>query len=128
MKINELVAHVNRLTDEEGMSATMVVPFINDAIARINAECSADFPYLDVADAESEPVIPEKWQRLLLCTFAAGRVKENDSSQFEYLDFYSQFDASMLEFKAKYAIPEEYKDPAHVGMDTDFNNSYWRWG
>jgi hypothetical protein len=127
MKVNELVEHVNRLTDED-FDADMIVGFLNDAMAKINSECDANFPYLDITQNDAEPVFPEKWQRLLLCTFAAGRVKENDSSQFEYQDFYAQYDSALLDFKGKYIIPEEYKDTSVKSRFEDvLNKSPWGW-
>lgn len=131
MKVIELVEHVNRLTDEDFDAAT-IVPFLNDGMAKINAECSANFPYLQIENTDVEPVLAEKWQRLLLCIFAAGRVKENDSSQFEYMDFYGQFDANMLDFKASYKIPNEYRDDLGVTTTSDIYTNptfYWngRW-
>jgi hypothetical protein len=126
MKTSELVEHTNLLTDED-FEAGQVVNFLNDAMAKINTECNANFPFLTLTGNE-EPVFPEKWQRLLLCTFAAGRIKENDSSQFEYIDFYSQFDAALTDFKNKYRIPDEYRDPDAISYSfTDFTTSHYRW-
>lgn len=127
MKVIELVGHVNRLTDEDFDAAT-IVPFLNDGMAAINAECNANFPYLQIEDTEAEPVISEKWQRLLLCVFAAGRVKENDSSQFEYVDFYNQFDQKLLDFKASYKIPDIYRDDLGVKITSDiYTTSTFPW-
>ncbi len=127
MKVNDLVEHVNALTDED-FDADMIVGFLNDGIAKINTACDSNFPYLDITQNDVEPVFPEKWQRMLLCNFAAGRVKENDSSQFEYQDFYGQFDAALDDFKGKYIIPDEYKDSSvRSRFEDTITNSPWRW-
>lgn len=108
MYVGELVNAINELSDEQE-STSLVVSFINDAIAQINTATDAGFPMLDASDANSEPHFPEEWQRTLLIPYGVGRVKQRDSSQFEYSDAYAQFMQSLEEFKTNYTIPARHK-------------------
>lgn len=108
MQLSQIIEEVNELADEQE-SPTVVTTFINDAIAKINIECESNFPSLS-ATSDDEPAFPEKWQRTLLIPFAVGRIKQRDSSQFEYSDAYSQFFDNLAEFKMKYTIPDIYLD------------------
>lgn len=108
MNTTELVRHVMLVTDEV-MQETEILEFLNDGIARINTDADANFPNLRLEEG-NKPVFPEKWTRQLLVPYAAGRVKQNDGSQFEYHDLYTQFETNLLRFIAKYPIPAEYKD------------------
>lgn len=114
MELSKLVAHVNLVTDEE-FEFERVVEWLNDAIAKMNVECESDYPYFDVLQPSTIHPLPVKWQRMLFVPFAAGRVKENDSSRFEYEDWYAQFFDNLRLFKSVYDIPEEYRD-------ADYNN------
>jgi hypothetical protein len=58
--------------------------------------------------------LPEKWQRTLFIPFIIGRMKQVDASQFEYSDSFAEFQSNLVQFKTKYAIPDEYKDTADV--------------
>lgn len=109
MNIIDLVNEVNSLSDENE-EVIDVVSWINDAIAYINVELGAKFPYFSVSDTEAEPPFPETWQRLLLIPFCVGRTKQKDSSQFEYTDAYGEFFENLLKMKSQYTVPDEYKD------------------
>lgn len=116
MEVMALIDHINLATDED-FEILEVIGFINDGIARVNVEVSAKFPFIedDLPDEsmyqfEEYEAIPDSWIRMLLVPFAAGRIKENDSSQFEYVDWYQQFMINLDLFKNKYDIPEEYLD------------------
>ena len=119
MEFTALMRHINRVTDED-MELADVLGFINDGIAKINVECGAIFPEIEeglnskVYDQEEYTAIPDKWIRMLIVPFAAGRIKEYDSSQFEYIDWYRQFDLNLLRFKADHRIPDEYIDPNYT--------------
>lgn len=114
MEIPALVEHINLATDED-FELLQVLKFCNDAIAKINVEASANFPMIDISlkeklyKNEEYTALPETWIRMLIVPFAAGRIKENDSSQFEYQDWYAQFDMNLLKFTDNYDIPEEYQ-------------------
>ena len=125
MNIDELIAQINLASDED-FEDEQVIAFVNDAIARINVEADANFPNILTGD-EEYTAFPDKWQRSLFVPFGAGRIKENDSSQFEYNDWYAQFDRILGAFIEKYEIPEEYKDGdrASDGFDSDFTTSEW---
>lgn len=110
MELRKLVAHANLVSDED-FDFVQVIEFINDAIDKINIECGAKFPTIDSefdTPEDEYTAIPDTWQRMLLVPFTAGRIKENDSSQFEYTDWYAQFDLNLDKFKSKYDIPEKY--------------------
>ena len=128
MNLGQLITHVNTLSDED-FEPNIVTEFLNDAIAKINAECDANFPFFNILDSGSDYAgFNETWQRLLLVPFAVGRSKQKESSQFEYTDAYNQFFADLLEFKSKYPIPEEYKNTNVSGVfDMDFSDSPYRW-
>lgn len=117
MEVMRLINHINLVTDED-FEIMEVIGFINDAIAKINVRTKANFPFIpddlpkeNMYQFEEYDAIPDTWQRMLFVPFAAGRIKENDSSQFEYLDWYQQFQVDLEEFKGSYDIPEEYLDP-----------------
>jgi len=116
MEVMRLIQHINLVTDED-FELMEVIGFLNDGIAKVNTECGSNFPFIDdtlpneaMYQFEEYDAIPDTWQRMLLVPFAAGRIKENDSSQFEYMDWYGQFDAALMKFQEKYDIPEEYLD------------------
>lgn len=114
MEILPLVAHINLVTDED-FDLKQVIGFCNDAISKINIEANALFPLIDETlkennyKTEEYADIPDHWIRMLIVPYAAGRIKENDSSQFEYMDWYAQFDLNMKKFLDSYEIPEEFK-------------------
>lgn len=121
MEIMKLVNHVNLATDED-FELMEVIAFMNDAIARINVETEALFPFIDdelpdeeLYALEEYDAIPDHWQRMLFVPFAAGRIKENDSSQFEYVDWYQQFEFQLSKFKQNYEVPLEFIDPSVKG-------------
>lgn len=116
MEVLKLVQHINLATDED-FELMESIAFINDGIAKINVECDANFPFIDdslpdeaMYAFEEYEAFPDTWQRMLLVPFAAGRIKENDSSQFEYVDWYGQFDSALDKFKDKYLIPVEFQE------------------
>jgi hypothetical protein len=47
MNIGQLTTSANNQA-EESFSSSQALEFANDAIARINIECSANFPFMDV--------------------------------------------------------------------------------
>jgi hypothetical protein len=125
MKVSEIIAKANTLTDEE-VEAVTIVSFINDAMATIGVTVGATFPLLDVALAEQEPVIPDKWQRVLLIPFVAAKIKQMDASQFEYNDYFGQFQFALTQFKANYTVPDEYKDSdSSDSIEPSFDGNYF---
>jgi hypothetical protein len=107
VNLSEIVNRINILADEQE-SMDMVAGFVNDAIAKINIRLKANFPSLVLAT--DEPIFPEKWQRALLIPFGVGRIKQWDSSQFEYTDAYNEFLANLEDMAAQYVVPELFKD------------------
>lgn len=115
MILSDFVTHVNDVSDESESIQT-VTRFVNDAIAKINAECKANYPFMSPSDAAIEFALPDTWVYTILVPFTAGRIKTKDSSQFEYTDLYSEAMEGLINFKANYIIPDEYKDPASNSM------------
>jgi hypothetical protein len=127
MEISDLVSNVNLLADEEYDFSEIVV-FFNDAISKINIDCEATFPMIDKVSSENEyTAIPDKWQKTLFVPFALGRLKQLDSSQFEYVDAYTEFSNNLAQFRVMYIIPEEYKDESAYPFETDFSWSGGGW-
>ncbi len=130
MEITRLVEKINLAADED-FELLQVMEFINDAINKINVECGAVFPEIDMTlpenlyQFEEYTAFPDKWQNQLLIPFAVGRIKENDSSQFEYRDWYGQFDQNLALFKSRYTIPEDYVDTedSNGRYEEDFTNN-----
>lgn len=130
MLLSALVAHVNSVADEQETLAK-VTGYINDAIAQINVKMKAEFPYMD-SNTDIEPPFPEKYQRTVLVPFAVGRIKQADSSQFEYSDAYSQFMDGLAEMMANYQVPEVYKEVINDSYSPDIYTTpptpwNWRW-
>lgn len=107
MKTSEIIIAINNLSDETETNPNVLL-FINDAIARINVHMNCAFPPL-LNDNNNAPVFSDKWQRVLLIPFAVGRIKQKDSSQFEYTDAYREFESNLDTFKQKYNVPTIYK-------------------
>lgn len=116
MILSDFIAHANDIADESESNRT-ITNFLNDAIAKVNAECSANFPFMDYAILDAEVPLPETWVRVILLPFAAGRIKTKDSSQFEYSDLYAEFMTGLANFKASYIIPDEFKDRSGMLYD-----------
>lgn len=126
MNLQQIIDEANNLGDDF-LTNEEVTGFVNDAIAIINIETKANFPFLE--DENDEPAFPEKWQRALIIPFVKGRIKEKDSSQFEWEVAYDQFYVNLDHFKTDYPIPEEYKDEeARSLYGTELNNVPYIWG
>lgn len=127
MNLGSLVQITNNLADED-FGANQVVEFVNDAIAKINITCSANFPYMSLLDSSEYAGFPEKWQRVMFIPFVVGRMKTADSSQFEYSDNYTEFTNNLMVFNLKYPVPDEYKDTNEPkSYEHDFTPNYWGW-
>lgn len=132
MEFPRLMRHINLVTDED-FELEDILAFINDAIQKINVEVGTIFPEIDetlparVYEQEEYTAIPDKWIRMLIVPFAAGRIKENDSSQFEYMDWYAQFDRNLDRFRTDYRIPAIYLDPDSPGgrYEDDMRNNIY---
>jgi hypothetical protein len=109
-----MIKHINLVTDES-FNEDEVRGFINDGIAQINVYMSANFPYINPLDTEYT-ALSEKWQRQLFVPYAAARIKQNDSSQFEYNDWYGQYSENIIEFRSRFIVPDEYKDPSDLDV------------
>ena len=109
MNLSEFIASANDISDESENAQT-ITRFLNDGIAKVNAECKANFPFMDYVVLDAEIPFPETWVRAMLLPFAAGRIKTKDSSQFEYSDLYAEFIDGLANFKMNYRIPDAYRD------------------
>ena len=123
----KLIQLVNTLSDEQEPAAN-VLEYLNDAMARINIRLKANLPYLTLDDGDA-PVFDEKWQRALLVPFGVGRIKQQDSSQFEYSDAYQEFQINLSDMAVQYNVPEIYKDEASdaLGMPGLYENAPYGW-
>jgi hypothetical protein len=110
MNLTDLTERVRVLSDEPGTSMVDIAGFFNDAIAKINIRMKANFPLLSPDDPNIVPAFPEKYQLALLIPFAVGRIKQVDSSQFEYNDAYNEFIMGLEDMAADYPVPDIYKD------------------
>ena len=130
MTLQEMIDLINLSTDEN-FTNEEVLSFMNQAIAKVNSECQADFPYITQTQVDADETyegFEEVWQRMLIVPYASGKIKQNDASQFEYTDFYIMFDNNLSNFKANYDIPDEYalNESGSVKF-INFNNSPWAW-
>lgn len=126
MNLEQIIAAANSLADDS-LPEEEVKEFVNDAIAAINIEVNANFPFL--VEMDEEPVIPEKWQRMLIVPYVKARIKEKDSSQFEWEVGYEQFFTNLAEFTSQYTVPLEYLDVDSVSTPgTILNNVPYNWG
>ena len=130
MNASQLIDEINELSDELEPN-NIVLGFINDAIAKINIECDADFPFIRIDELNDDiDFIPEKWLRTLIIPFGVGRIKQRDSSQFEYTDAYTEFMENLEDFRNKVEIPEEYKDESTQGSSIEssiYNEPPYPW-
>lgn len=128
MRIIDIINHANKIADED-LDSTMLLGFLNDAVAKINVLCGVNLPFAQLDLANDEYVgFPETWQRALLVPYMVGRIKQTDSSQFEYTDAYGDFLANVKNFLSDYDVPEEYlaTKKARLYAD-DFSSSPWGW-
>lgn len=65
----------------------------------IKLACYKDLDHLDVATLTLEPVIPEKWQRLLIL-YASAKAQQQEEELDDKNDFYGDY----LKRKAEYAL------------------------
>ena len=128
MNIMDIIQQANSIADED-VAATQAIAFVNDAVARINVKTGAEFPFFNLNEADKQyEGFPETWQRALLVPFTVGRIKQTDSSQFEYSDAYGEFQDNLITFQTKYLIPEKYKSTSvSSSFETDLSGSLWRW-
>jgi hypothetical protein len=129
MNVVEIIKQANAIAEED-IDTDKGIGFVNDAISRINVKCRANFPFIKSSDVGSEYVgFTETWQRALLVPFTVGRIKQADSSQFEYSDAYGEFTDNLIEFKSTYAIPSQYKDvSSQTSIAPNFDGNYFSWG
>lgn len=125
MKASEIATHANNLTDES-YSFNELMGFINDGLAEINIELNANFPFVTVNDEEI--AFPETWQRVTLVPYVGAKIKQKDSSQFEYMDLYGQFQKGLSTMKAKYTVPDEYKsEDIQDSFAPDYTGNPYGW-
>lgn len=127
MDIGTLTTTVNTIS-EESFTSDQVTMFANDALARINIESQANFPFYATSDPADYTAFPEKWQRALVIPFVMGRIKQVDSSQFEYTDSFKEFMSNLVLFKAKFPIPDAYKDTNEsTSFEPDYTGNNYNW-
>lgn len=109
MKLRQLIDEANTLADES-LDDSVMTQYINQCTARINARAKALFPDMDSTKPEAILPLPDKWVRALYVPFVAARIKQQDSSQFEYNDLYAEFETALSEFITYFEIPPKYQD------------------
>lgn len=109
MELSKIIEQVNYLIDDS-LPSEQITAWVNDALAEIGVVVNAVFPEADVTDSAKELPIPTKYQRLLVIPYASAKAKQQDSSQFEYQDLYSQFENNLAEFQMSYVVPKKYKE------------------
>lgn len=125
MKPSEIAQHANHVTDEN-YAFSDLIGFVNDGIAEINTELNANFPYATTEDVDI--VFPENWQRIVLVPYVGAKIKQKDSSQFEYMDLYNQFQQGLNTMKSKYTVPDEYKSSdLNESFAPDFTGNPYGW-
>lgn len=108
MTVNELIVLVGRMTDES-LPSLQILDYINNAIAKINLEADANFPFITAGGIGLEyTALPEMYQRSLVADFASALVKYADSSVQEGDAFMSRFNTNMEKFRTTYIIPTDY--------------------
>lgn len=127
MDIGTLTTTVNTIS-EESFTSSQIAMFANDALARINIESQANFPFVSESDPADYTAFPEKWQRALVIPFVMGRIKQVDSSQFEYSDSFKEFMSNLTLFKAKFPIPDAYQDTNEsTSFEPDYTGNNYNW-
>lgn len=126
MLVSEAIVHVNNLGDDQ-IESDVIISWMNDALAEIGRVVKATFP--EITDLNETLPLENKWCRTLIIPFATARMKQQDSSQFEYRDLYSQFMTALDDFSASYVVPDLYKDPVNESYAPDiFTTPPFPWG
>lgn len=125
MLVSEAIVHINNLGDDQ-IESDVIISWINDALAEIGRVVKATFPE-HTAATETLP-LENKWCRALIIPFATARMKQQDSSQFEYRDLYSQFMTALDDFSTRYIVPDAYKDPETEVTPDIYTNAPFPWG
>lgn len=123
VKVAEVVSQINTLGDDS-ISLNIVVNWINDAIAYMNTELGADFPFVEAAQGDRGFAFPDKWVLSCIVPFGVARLKQMDSSVDEASRFYQQFNDQLALMKYKYTVPDEYKDLDPVLEDRSESDIY----
>ena len=124
MLVSEAIVHINNLGDDQ-IESEVVLSWINDALAEIGRTVKATFP--ELTDINEQLPLENKWVRAMIIPFATARMKQQDSSQFEYRDLYSQFMTALDDFASRYIVPDIYKDPETEVVPDIFTVPYLPW-
>lgn len=116
MTLNQIATAANNLCDEN-YSATLILEFVNQAIARINATINAKLPVFTALDVDYT-AINDNWQRLLFISYASYAIKTNDGSLNEADRFRRDFETNfnLLQENRLKAIPTAYQDTYFGGI------------
>jgi hypothetical protein len=121
MTLNDITTLANNVTDEN-YSAQLIIGYVNQAIARINATLDATLPVFTAIDVDYT-ALNDNWIRLLFVTYASYAIKANDGSLNEADRFRNEFETNfrLLEENRFKAIPTAYQGTEFGGvyrMDT----------
>lgn len=129
MTITEIATHANNITDEN-YSNSMIMGFVNQAVAKTNATLHAQLPLFTSVDT-TYTAINDNWQYLLFVIYAAYSIKANDGSLNEADRLKREFEANfnLLQENRFKAIATAYQDEYFGGvyqMDTTVGlNTGW---
>lgn len=116
MTLQQITDAANAFTDEN-FRATVVMNYVNEAIAIINAEVNSTLPYFSGIGTDYV-ALSEDWIRTLLIPYASYGIKQNDGSLNEASTFLSAFRTAfqrLLQNKM-IAITEAYRGDNFGGI------------
>lgn len=121
MTINEITLLANNITDEN-YSPQVIIGYVNQVIARINATFDALLPFFTNFDTDYTS-LNDNWVRLLFVIHAAYAIKANDGSLNEADRFRQEFEGNfrLLEENRFKSIPLAFQGTQFGGvyhMDT----------
>jgi hypothetical protein len=121
MTLNDITILANNVTDEN-YSSQIIIGFVNQAIARINATLDSNLPVFTSFDVDYT-ALNDNWIRLLFVTYASYGIKANDGSLNEADRLRQEFEVNfrLLEENRFKAIPVAYQGEQFGGvyrMDT----------
>ena len=109
MTVVQLTADVNMLCDEN-YTATDMLTLFNNAVAYINVEFPAAFPFVVAANVNTDyAAIPERFMRTAIVYYCAWQVKMKEDETSLADRFLQLFRDAFASFKMKYTVPTAYQ-------------------
>lgn len=110
MTLEQITEQANAFADEQ-FDSTMVLHFVNEAIAKINITLDVHLPFFDENTVDYN-AIDRSWQQMLFVPYVTYSIKLNDGSLNEaQTNLYQRFEGSMRELKRSrsFDIPKRYR-------------------